>query len=338
MKRLIVGRDHSCNIIFSDTRVGRLHAELIIEDDGKCYIIDLNSVNGTFVNNIKIQAHKRVALINSSEVKIANTYILDWKKYQNQPKHEPIGTSPNPDRKKIILPSKTPKKEGYIVFELIDAFYPDFSKQVNLFWKLLHGPVKYSMYIAEDRFTPPVTPAKFFSFGIISFIGVSAIFGLVNQESPELDFSREFKLQIWFIVNLLLGSVLNFFVFKIASASKKTFDQYFIVTLIISGMAYILLSIFMLAMFILTIVQVEDDILPFIIVIAFIIVIIWLIIKAFLLNMRFWNLSFAKVLFYSLVVGVISYFISVTTESMFPEFSFENIMGIPEDTGDYNFE
>lgn len=56
-KRIIIGRDTDCDIIFREGRVSRNHCE-IIEDNGEYIIRDLNSTNGTYVNSKKIMEAK----------------------------------------------------------------------------------------------------------------------------------------------------------------------------------------------------------------------------------------------------------------------------------------
>lgn len=46
----ILGRDPSCDFVIPDSEVSRQHAKLIREE-GRVYIEDLNSINGTFVNS-----------------------------------------------------------------------------------------------------------------------------------------------------------------------------------------------------------------------------------------------------------------------------------------------
>ena len=50
---LLVGRDPSCDILLPNQNVSRFHAKLL-RRDGRCYLEDNNSTNGTFVNGIRI--------------------------------------------------------------------------------------------------------------------------------------------------------------------------------------------------------------------------------------------------------------------------------------------
>jgi ABC-type multidrug transport system ATPase subunit/pSer/pThr/pTyr-binding forkhead associated (FHA) protein len=54
---LIIGRDPSCDVVIAHPVVSKKHAE-IIRQNGKPVIIDLGSVNGTFVNGIRVKRHE----------------------------------------------------------------------------------------------------------------------------------------------------------------------------------------------------------------------------------------------------------------------------------------
>jgi len=51
---LMVGRHHSCDIQLTDNSVSRIHAR-IERRRGKWHIIDLESMNGTYLNGVRIQ-------------------------------------------------------------------------------------------------------------------------------------------------------------------------------------------------------------------------------------------------------------------------------------------
>ena len=56
----VIGRNPDCNIPVDDEEVSRRHARFVL-DDGRTYIEDLNSTNGTFVNGTRILARTEVA-------------------------------------------------------------------------------------------------------------------------------------------------------------------------------------------------------------------------------------------------------------------------------------
>lgn len=74
--RLIIGREQPADIVISDDEVSRRHA-MLVTDNERWWLIDLNSKNGTYVRNKRIQVvelaigtefsvgQARIALMNS---------------------------------------------------------------------------------------------------------------------------------------------------------------------------------------------------------------------------------------------------------------------------------
>ncbi len=54
---LVIGRDPSCDVCIPHPVVSKKHAE-IVKQNGKTFLIDLGSVNGTFVNGIRVKRHE----------------------------------------------------------------------------------------------------------------------------------------------------------------------------------------------------------------------------------------------------------------------------------------
>jgi ABC-type multidrug transport system ATPase subunit/pSer/pThr/pTyr-binding forkhead associated (FHA) protein len=54
---LVIGRDPSCDVVIAHPVVSKRHAE-IVKQDGKSMIVDLGSINGTFVNGIRVKRHE----------------------------------------------------------------------------------------------------------------------------------------------------------------------------------------------------------------------------------------------------------------------------------------
>ncbi|MGD0223465.1 MAG: FHA domain-containing protein [Terriglobia bacterium] len=54
---LVIGRDPSCDVVIAHPVVSKKHAE-IVKQNGKSMIVDLGSVNGTFVNGIRVKRHE----------------------------------------------------------------------------------------------------------------------------------------------------------------------------------------------------------------------------------------------------------------------------------------
>jgi len=80
-KEILIGRSSTCDIAINDPGVSSKHAK-IYEENGKIYIDDLRSLNGTIVNGRKISSHH--LLHSNDDVNLGNyrlnmqhNYILD---------------------------------------------------------------------------------------------------------------------------------------------------------------------------------------------------------------------------------------------------------------------
>lgn len=65
----IVGRDSEAGFVVSRSSVSRQHARIYIDDDGGWWVEDLNSTNGTFVNEARIRAQQ---LADSDQVRFGD--------------------------------------------------------------------------------------------------------------------------------------------------------------------------------------------------------------------------------------------------------------------------
>lgn len=54
----VIGRSPNCQIKLSSNAVSKEHATVLVTDDGKVIITDMNSRNGTFVNGLRVQNQK----------------------------------------------------------------------------------------------------------------------------------------------------------------------------------------------------------------------------------------------------------------------------------------
>lgn len=73
----IIGRlSGHVDYVVNNNAVGKLHAELI-RKNGCCFVRDLNSVNGTFINNRRIESNKEFELKENDRLQLANCeYVL----------------------------------------------------------------------------------------------------------------------------------------------------------------------------------------------------------------------------------------------------------------------
>jgi len=65
----IVGRDSEAGFVVSRSSVSRQHARIYVDDDGGWWVEDLNSTNGTFVNEARIRAQQ---LADSDQVRFGD--------------------------------------------------------------------------------------------------------------------------------------------------------------------------------------------------------------------------------------------------------------------------
>lgn len=74
-----IGRDESCDICLYDSSntISRYHAVLKIRGRGKYVIVD-QSLNGTYINGVKIVPEKEVPVSRKDTVKFADNVTLDW--------------------------------------------------------------------------------------------------------------------------------------------------------------------------------------------------------------------------------------------------------------------
>lgn len=81
MKKTVytIGRDPSCDICLYDTgnAVSRHHAVLKIRKNGSYVIVD-SSLNGTYVNGVRITPEKEVPVSRRDTIRFADSAELDW--------------------------------------------------------------------------------------------------------------------------------------------------------------------------------------------------------------------------------------------------------------------
>ncbi len=109
MKVITIGRSKdNNNVVIEDNKVSRSHLQIIKDDNGDYYVIDLDSTNGTFVNGTRITG--KVQLHKGDIVVIGNT-TLSWEAYFNM---ESAGS--NEDGKK---PGTSNKKLYIVIFSIL---------------------------------------------------------------------------------------------------------------------------------------------------------------------------------------------------------------------------
>src|SRR5262245_22851549 len=77
----VVGRGESCTIVVSESLVSRRHARIIL-DNGRPYIEDLGSANGTFVNQARL--HGRALLFPGDHVFVGTCEIEVFRRQEEE--------------------------------------------------------------------------------------------------------------------------------------------------------------------------------------------------------------------------------------------------------------
>ena len=98
MKKLTIGKSSSNDIVISDdSTVSRSHA-FLFSDNIHIYISDCNSLNGTYVNGLRVQD----AILNNLDIlKVGNT-VIDWAIYFNVNMDSKIETSFMQDESNLL--------------------------------------------------------------------------------------------------------------------------------------------------------------------------------------------------------------------------------------------
>src|SRR4051812_15908 len=69
---VILGRDSSADLTVSDQGISRKHAKFT-KEDGKVFITDLGSSNGSYVNDKKINPGEKVTLVKEDMIKLGTS-------------------------------------------------------------------------------------------------------------------------------------------------------------------------------------------------------------------------------------------------------------------------
>jgi flagellar basal body-associated protein FliL len=91
MKVITIGRDSASNeIAISDPKASRTHLQLVMDDNGNIFAVDLDSTNGTFINGQRITG--QAPLHPGDDLRIGDT-SLPWLNYlQTSPVRTPSAT------------------------------------------------------------------------------------------------------------------------------------------------------------------------------------------------------------------------------------------------------
>ena len=73
--KITVGRDDTCEITIEDDSVSREHLRFML-DDGRLFVIDLDSANGTKLDGEALKAYERAALHDECRIEVGEVSLL----------------------------------------------------------------------------------------------------------------------------------------------------------------------------------------------------------------------------------------------------------------------
>jgi len=72
LKTMVIGRGSECEIPMLDSSLSRAHAQVLKKENGRFYVSDLNSTNGTYLNDQKLMPGKAIEVKNGDLLKMGN--------------------------------------------------------------------------------------------------------------------------------------------------------------------------------------------------------------------------------------------------------------------------
>ena len=72
---MLIGRGSDCDIYIADDSISRVHAEIFKDHNQEYNVTDLDSTNGTFLNERRIKQRERIPLKNGDLLKIGNIIL-----------------------------------------------------------------------------------------------------------------------------------------------------------------------------------------------------------------------------------------------------------------------
>jgi diguanylate cyclase (GGDEF)-like protein len=71
-KTMVIGRGSECEIPMLDSSLSRAHAQVLKKESGRFYVSDLNSTNGTYLNDQKLMPGKPIEVKNGDLLRMGN--------------------------------------------------------------------------------------------------------------------------------------------------------------------------------------------------------------------------------------------------------------------------
>jgi two-component system cell cycle response regulator len=71
-EKMVIGRGAECQVPMLDSSLSRAHAQVLKKDNGRFYVSDLDSTNGTYLNDQKLMPGKAIEVKNGDLLKMGN--------------------------------------------------------------------------------------------------------------------------------------------------------------------------------------------------------------------------------------------------------------------------
>ena len=199
-----VGRNVGNDIVINDPNVSGFHCQLRMDESGNCYVQDLNSTNGTFVNGVR---HSNEISLNQSDiVRIGNT-TLPWQTYINKPIDGVNGQGRNVINNGI-------KPNNFLVWAILTTVFCLLQLGFVLFVDAFVNAPKVDGLFVFFMILGIV-------FGIVSIVNASKVDGLwrANDQIGATDAASKAKTWFWWSLGVGLGFWLFWLIYSLAKGS-----------------------------------------------------------------------------------------------------------------------
>lgn len=118
MKKYSIGKLPNNDIVYSAPTVSRLHADILVADDGSMTLTD-HSKNGTYVNGVLVSNSSR-PIRRGDNILFANTVPLDWSKIEGDRNNGGRGGNGG----NVVPGSEAPKSTAALVLGILSLVVP----------------------------------------------------------------------------------------------------------------------------------------------------------------------------------------------------------------------
>ena len=191
-----IGRNHNNKNLLTnpkDVTVSKTHLQLFIDDDYNVFVTDLNSANGTYINNNLIKDSK---LLEEGDMLSAGNCIVKWAKYIDSLKNLETKIEDDIDSKKepVEIPLKVEEKSTSW-WKYDDEYISGWQYFGRMFLGLCLTPVLVGLYLCS---VSSYKRAKSLQSSSTTFFSIwGAVFALIAI-SPVAIINIPFHWYLWF--------------------------------------------------------------------------------------------------------------------------------------------